>query len=50
MNHLVCDNESAVSMRHTIFVVDDEPSVRYALTRAFELEYRVIEEIGRAHV
>jgi len=43
MNHLVCDNESAVSMRHTIFVVDDEPSVRYALTRAFELEYRVIE-------
>src|SRR5437870_2434029 len=42
MNHLVCDNESAVSML-TILVVDDEPSVRYALTRAFEPEYRVIE-------
>ena len=43
MKHMVCDNESAVSMRHTILVVDDEPSVRYALTRAFEPEYRVIE-------
>ena len=30
-------------MPHTLLVVDDEPAARYAIRRAFEPEYRVVE-------
>ena len=43
LDRMFCDNGSAMGMGYTILVVDDEPSVRYALVRAFESDCCVVE-------
>jgi len=38
-----CDNVGAMAAVHTLLVVDDEASARYAISRVFQAEYRVVE-------
>ena len=38
-----CDNVGAMAAAHTLLVVDDEASARYAISRVFQADYRVVE-------
>ena len=39
----LCHNETAVASQGTILIVDDEPAMRFSLSRAFLADHRIIE-------